>query len=233
MVAVRKPPVPHAGVEHGLAPRFFRAQAGIDAVHHEFGDCPRSVELAGIAGAAQVVEDLLVDVAELAAGLEVVVVDGFFQLLDDAQHQGAGLHVVVGVDEDLADHLGGGISAEGQVLELGENGVVDVADQLVGRDLRLAVLVRGPVAPAAVLRDGGAVGTTLVAGVVLPAILALVEDLQEEHPGQLADALGVAVDAVVLAHDVLDGFDGGAEIHGVWSPVPDPAPVSVPVDAAG
>ena len=28
------------------------------------------------------------------------------------------------------------------------------------------------------------------------------------------DALGVAVDADVLAHDVLDGFDGGADGHG-------------------
>ena len=29
------------------------------------------------------------------------------------------------------------------------------------------------------------------------------------------DALGVAIDAAVLAHDVLDGFDGGANGHGL------------------
>ena len=39
-------------------------------------------------------------------------------------------------------------------------------------------------------------------------------DHEEEHPAQLTDALGVAVDAGVLAHDVLDGFDEGADGHG-------------------
>ena len=43
--------------------------------------------------------------------------------------------------------------------------------------------------------------------------LGMVEDLEEKHPGQLAEALGITVNAVVLAHDVLDGFDGAAEIH--------------------
>lgn len=41
--------------------------------------------------------------------------------------------------------------------------------------------------------------------------LAVVEDLQEEHPGKLPDPLGVAVDACVLAHDVLDCLDGCAD----------------------
>jgi hypothetical protein len=40
----------------------------------------------------------------------------------------------------------------------------------------------------------------------------LVEDLEEEHPAELADALGVAVDAGVLAHDVLDGLDEGTHL---------------------
>ena len=46
-----------------------------------------------------------------------------------------------------------------------------------------------------------------------PFFLALVEHFEKEHPGELAEALGIAVDAVVLAHDVLDGLDGAAEIH--------------------
>jgi hypothetical protein len=61
------------------------------------GDGARGVELARIAGTAQVVEHLLVDIAQAGAGLEVVEVDGFFQLLDHGQHLRAGLHVVVGV----------------------------------------------------------------------------------------------------------------------------------------
>jgi hypothetical protein len=35
-----------------------------------------------------------------------------------------------------------------------------------------------------------------------------VDDFQKEHPAELGEALGVAVDAHVLAHDVLNGFDG-------------------------
>src|SRR3546814_6879649 len=36
-------------------------------------------------------------------------------------------------------------------------------------------------------------------------------DLEEQHPAELADALRVAVDSGVLAHDVLDGLDRGRE----------------------
>jgi hypothetical protein len=32
----------------------------------------------------------------------------------------------------------------------------------------------------------------------------------------LADALRVTIHAGVLAHDVLDGFDEGADGHGLW-----------------
>ena len=38
-------------------------------------------------------------------------------------------------------------------------------------------------------------------------LLAVVEDLEEEHPAELFQALRVAIGAGVLAHDVLDGFD--------------------------
>jgi hypothetical protein len=39
------------------------------------------------------------------------------------------------------------------------------------------------------------------------------DDLEEEHPAQLADALGTTLDAHILAHDVLNGFDGSANDH--------------------
>jgi hypothetical protein len=46
-------------------------------------------------------------------------------------------------------------------------------------------------------------------------LLAVVEDLEEEHPAELFEALGVAVGAGVLAHDVLDGFDEVGDVgHG-------------------
>ena len=74
---------------------------GIDAIDHEGGDGARRVVLAGVAGALQVVEDLLVDVAEVLAFGEIVEVD-LVDLVDDLPHQLAGLHVVVGVLEHIA-----------------------------------------------------------------------------------------------------------------------------------
>ena len=45
-------------------------------------------------------------------------------------------------------------------------------------------------------------------------LVLVVDDFQEEHPAELADALGVAVDAHVLPHDVLDRFYDVANGHG-------------------
>ena len=41
----------------------------------------------------------------------------------------------------------------------------------------------------------------------------IVVDFQEQHPAKLGDALGVAINADIFTHDVLDGFDGGGEGH--------------------
>ena len=84
------------GVEQDLA------GPGIDALGHEGGDGARRVVLACVAGALQVVEDLLVDVAEVLPLGEVVEVD-LVDLVDDLPHELAGLHVVVGVLEHVAD----------------------------------------------------------------------------------------------------------------------------------
>ena len=73
-----------------------------------------------------------------------------------------------------------------------------------------ALGVGRPGAPLEPLGDwGGVVGLHQLQFLVL-----IVDDLEEEHPAQLADALGVAVHTGVLAHDVLDGFDQGADGHG-------------------
>ena len=81
-------------------------------------------------------------------------------------------------------------------------------EQLLAGD---ALGVRRPGAPLIFLRDRRAV-------VVLRQfefLILVVDDLEEEHPAELADALGIAIDAGVLAHDVLNGFDGGANGHGL------------------
>ena len=113
-----------AGAAGGVEQDF--AGLGIDAVHHEGGDGARRVVLARIAGALQVVEDLLVDVAEVLALGEVVEVH-LVDLVDDLPHELAGLHVVVGVLEHIAHNaaavalLAGG----GEFLELGKELGVD------------------------------------------------------------------------------------------------------------
>jgi hypothetical protein len=84
------------GVEQGLA------GLGVGHLHHERGHGTGGVVLAGVAGGLQVVEDLLVDVAEVLALGEVVEVDAV-DLVDHLAHELAGLHVVVGVLEDVAD----------------------------------------------------------------------------------------------------------------------------------
>ena len=54
------------GIEQGFA------GSGIDAVHHEGGDRARGIVLSGVAGALQVVQQLLVDVAKVLALGQVV-----------------------------------------------------------------------------------------------------------------------------------------------------------------
>jgi hypothetical protein len=74
--------------------------------------------------------------------------------------------------------------------------------------------------PLGVLRPGApaqARGDRRLVAVLQQLLLRLVvvEDLEEDHPDELADALRVAVDTGVLAHDVLDGLDRRADGHGL------------------
>ena len=117
-------------VEDGLA------ELRVDHVDDELGRGARGVELAGVAGALEVLEELLVDVAEHVAGLGVVEVDVVVDLVDDLAHERAGLHVVVGVLEHAAQQLGplASLAAElgdVQVLERREQRVVDEVEQIV------------------------------------------------------------------------------------------------------
>ena len=122
------------GVEDGFA------EAGIHLLDDELGDGARRVELAGVAGGLEILEQLLVDVAEHVAvvgGVEVDAVD----LVDDLPHQRAVLHVVVGILEGHADQAGDLVAAAGERLELGQQRVVDEVEQRVAGD---AFFVGGP-----------------------------------------------------------------------------------------
>ena len=131
----------------------------------------------------------------VVGGVEVDLVD----LVDDLAQQRAVLHVVVGTVERAPDQDGDWVAtAEG--LELGDQRQVDEAQELVASD---AFGIGRPVAPAKAFGQGGLV----VVLHDLELALTVIEDLQEEDPSQLGQALGVTIDAGVLAHGVLDGLD--------------------------
>ena len=89
----------------------------VDAVGHEGGDGAGRVVLARVSGALEIVQDLLVDVAEVLAFGEVVEVDAV-DLVDDLAHELAGLHIVVGVFEDIPDDAAAAVLGRaGQFLE--------------------------------------------------------------------------------------------------------------------
>ena len=134
-----------------------------------------------------------------------VLVAAQVEAVDDVEHlaqEHAVLHVLVGVLEggshDGAAH--GRLGCHLEVLERGEKGVVDEVEQAVGGHCLAVALVVRPVAPPAVLGNERAV----VVFVELPVVLFLVVNFQEQHPCYLLDALGIAVDTGIVAHDVAD-----------------------------
>src|SRR5690606_39357475 len=81
-------------------------------------------------------------------------------------------------------------------------------EQFVARN---PFVIGGPIAPAQRLWDRRLELVLLQ----LPLLFPGVEYLQEQHPAQLADALGVSVDTPVFAHDVLYAFDRRTDAHSV------------------
>src|SRR3546814_7826575 len=71
--------------------------------------------------------------------------------------------------------------------------------------------VGGPGRPAEMSWDRGLV----VIAEEHQRLFLIIQNLQEEHPDQLPDALSIAIDACVLAHDILNGFDHSRYIRHV------------------
>src|SRR5439155_2717944 len=125
--------------------------AWVDTVDDEAGESARGVELAGVAGALQVAQNLLVNAAECVTIARVVKVD-FADLVDDLAHQRARLHVVVSIFEHTADHTGAlarGTVSNQLLLKGREQLIIDEsAESLSGHAFRVC----RPVAPTQVLR---------------------------------------------------------------------------------
>ena len=162
------------GVEHRLA------ELRVDLVDDELRDGARRVVLAGVARALEVGEDAARRCRRTAWRSAALVEVDLVELVDDLPHQRAGLHVVVGVLEDAANHArDGGVLARstGSSFSVWKRSLLTKSRSCVAGD---ALGVRRPGAPAEPARDRRLV-------VVLEQLLlgfVVVEDLEEEHPAR-------------------------------------------------
>ena len=175
------------------------AEVRLDALRHEVGDGARRVKFARAACGLELLEDGLVDVAEgvhVLVALEVDIIDD----VDDLPQQHAVLHVLVRLFEHRPDDAfsSGHVRCDGEGTECGEELVYEI-EELRAREGRAFAVVVRPAPPAVLFGEDGAV----VVFFHFPVVFLRVVDFEEECPDDLLDALGVAVDAGVVAHDVL------------------------------
>ena len=147
--AGEKPAHAAGGIEQDFA------RMRVDPVDHERGHSARRVIFAGIAGRLQVVEQLLVELAEVPPLVEIVEID-LIDLVDHLPQQLAGFHIVVGVLEHVAHDAAAvaGLGRKLQALQRREQLVVDEIEQSLPGD---ALRVRRPVAPLEFFGDRRAV----------------------------------------------------------------------------
>ena len=145
----------------------------------------------------QIFEDLFVNVAEQVALAGAGEVD-FVQLVDHLTQQGAVFHVVIGIAERLSDHKAARVLVDGggEVFQRREQVIVDELQQGITGN---ALGVRRPGAPQVALRDR----VLIVILLQFQRLFLGVEDFQKQQPGELAEALRIAVHAGVFAHNVL------------------------------
>ena len=129
-----------------------------------------------------------------------VKVDAIVDGVDDLPQQHAALHILVEVGKHGADNgLSAGGAGQIQILQCGKEAAIDKLQQLIARQ-GLAVLgIDRPVAPLVLV---GYDGMVVIIGQG-PFHLLLVIHFQKEEPHHLLNALGVAADAGILPHDVL------------------------------
>ena len=183
------------------------AELRVHLVHHELGHCPGGIKFPGIARALEIFQDFLVDLPEQVPVLGLVEID-LVDLVCHLTDQGPVLHVVVRVLEDPAQQDPGAVRSRfrRQFLQRREQVGIDELQERVARD---PFGICRPVPPPEPVRYRRPV--PLPQQLVL--LLLVIEDLQEKHPAQLADPLGIAVDTRVLAHDVLDRLDRCSDCH--------------------
>ena len=193
------------------------AELRIDDFDHEADDGTRGVELAGVAGGvAHLFEHGLVEMAEgvdLVAAGEVDVVD----FVDHVAEQIAVDHAVDRAFEDGGDDVAP-VAAVGalQAAQIGEQArpfgavrtdgffVIHEGDQLVAGD---SFRLRRPIAPAIRRFESRTKALAAHLGFLFANLLHVVEEFEKHDPGEHRQAVQVAVEPFVLAHDVAAGLD--------------------------
>ena len=186
------------------------AQLRINHLHHKVGDGARGVKLARIARALQAFQDGFVDVAKGVALFAAVKVD-FVDFVNELAQQRAVFHEVFGVFKHIAHDAVAklGVFGHAHVFQRGDQFLIDKAQQRVARERMAVFAVACPVFPSVFVGDDGLVAVFNQR----PILFFVAVDFEEEQPGHLLDALCVAVDARVAAHDVLHGFYESIEAH--------------------
>ena len=170
-----------------------------DHLRHEIRHRARRVEFTSRTSALQLLEDRFINLAKGMAFLIVAKVD-IIDHVDDLTQQHTVLHVVVGVGKGclhnrLFDRRGG---VYRQLLERREERIVHEIQQLIARHGLSGLIVMRPIRPAAILRNDG----HIVLIIPFPVLFLRIVYLEEEHPRNLLNALSIAIDACVVAHDV-------------------------------
>ena len=86
--------------------------------------------------------------------------------------------------------------------------VVDKSEEFIAGD---ALRIGGPIAPAVGRFDGGLEALSGKLDFFLALKLQVIEELQEHDPGEHWQTVEVAIEALVLAHDVARGFQERTE----------------------
>ena len=175
------------------------AELGLDHLYHEVRDSTGCVEFTGVTGALQAAEDRFVNLTEGVAVLVLLIND-----IDNLAKQDAVLHVVIVVLEGCADDdlAHGCILIDCDGLEGRKQLPVHEVQKCIAGERFSVLVVDGPITPAQLLRNDG--GVILI--VKLPDLLLGIIHLQKENPDHLLDTLGIAVDARIVTHDVLQSF---------------------------
>ena len=186
---------------------------GADHLGHKVRDGPGRVEFTGRTGTLQFFQNGLIDLAEGMTLLIVTKVQVVNHIKDLSQ-QHAILHVLVGVGKHgLNNGLSNGrarvyLNTFDQDLAVGvldvlplqhrEQRVVYKFQQLVPSHGTAGLVVMGPVCPAARFRND----RLIIVFVPLPVLFLGVVYFQKQHPGDLFNALGITVDACIIAHNI-------------------------------